>query len=62
MKAKNIDFLLAERGLTCAEIVARSGLSNKTLYSARQGAEIRPKTAGKIAKALDVPITEIIKD
>lgn len=40
----------------------RSVLSAGTLSRVRNGADVKPITAGRIAKALGVDVTEIIED
>ncbi len=57
---KKLEIALAKNCMSEADL--RSGTSPQTLLRIRQGMEVRPKTVGKIAKALNVPVTDIIED
>lgn len=62
MKINKEKYLLA-RAKACMgpkELVA-AGIPRGTLYSVFKG-EVRPETAGKIARALGVDVAEIIED
>lgn len=41
--------------------IINTGIPKGTLYRAVSGKEVRPETIGKIAKALNVDVTEIIE-
>lgn len=55
---EKLDLAKARACMGPREIVA-AGISRETLYRAERK-EIRPETAGRIAKALGVDVTEII--
>lgn len=57
----NLDLLQAERGLTCSELAKKAGMSRQNLSTVRTRGTCTPITAGKIAKALEVNVTEIIE-
>ena len=40
----------------------RNGTSPQTLLRIRRGMEVKPKTVGRIARALGVDVTDIIQD
>lgn len=57
---KKLEIHLAKNCMSEADL--RTGTSPQTLSRIRKGMEVRPKTIGKIAKALNVPVTDIIED
>ena len=50
---------MVKAGMPIAEVIAKSGVSSRTLYRAIRGVEVKRTTAGKIAKALDATIYEL---
>lgn len=54
--------LLATKDLTTLDLAKTSGLSRQTISCIKQGKRCREETAKKIAKALDVDVTEILED
>lgn len=54
-----LDVALARSCKSLADL--RSGTSPQTLQRIREGHEVMPKTAGRIAKALGVDVTEIVE-
>ncbi len=56
--ANKIDIILARQCKSLAEM--RSDTSPKTLRRIRNGEDVRPKTAGKVAKFLGVDVAEIM--
>ena len=54
------DSILARKCMNLTDL--RKDFSSTTLTSIRKGREIRPKTAGRIAKALGVDISEIVSE
>ncbi len=56
---KKIDLFLAKSCMSERDL--RNGTSPQILLRIRREMEIKPKTAGKIAKALGVDVTEIIE-
>lgn len=57
---KKLELCLARACMSESDL--RTGTSPQTLLKIRKGMEVKPKTAGKIALALGVDITDIIKD
>lgn len=57
---RKLDILLAERCMNRGNL--RNGTSPQTLKRASKGAELKPKTVGRIAKALGVSVTDILAD
>jgi DNA-binding XRE family transcriptional regulator len=49
-------------GLTVAMAAQRAGTSKNTFLSAEHGGDLRPPTASKIAKALNVQITDLLRE
>ena len=62
MKIDNhkLNLLLAERCMSITELRCK-GLSPQTLTRIRRGEAVKPKTAGKLAVGLGVPVVEIIQ-
>lgn len=54
--------LLAERCLTVKELAKQSGVTTMTLNKLKNGKCALPSTIGKIARALNVPVSELIKE
>lgn len=62
INAKRIETLLAERGMTKAEFAARCGISRQNVSTILRRGTAEPKTIGKLAAGLGVPVTDIIKE
>lgn len=62
MKIDNqkLDLMLARRCMSLRDL--QNGTSPQTLTRIRRGESIKPKTVGRIAKALDCDPTDIIQD
>lgn len=56
---KKLDLALAKRCMNLSDM--RAGSSPQTLKRIRRGEEVKPATAGRIARALGVDVSEIIK-
>ncbi len=54
-----LDILLARKCKSVSSL--RTGVSPQTLLKIRKGGNVNPATAGRIAKALGVDVTEIIE-
>lgn len=52
---------LARHNMTMGELAAAIGISRSRVYTIRNSKNITPKSAGLIAKALGVDVTEIIE-
>ena len=57
-----VELLMARRGLSKADIIQASGIAASTFTRAMNGDSVKPDTFGKIAKAFDVDVTDIIED
>lgn len=62
INAHKIKLLLAEMGMTRAELGERCGISRQSISTILTRGTCEPKTAGKLAKGLGVDIQEIIKE
>lgn len=52
--------LLASKGMNVSDLAEIYGCSRNWIYTMLNGATVRPATAGKLAKALGVDVTEIL--
>ena len=60
---KKLQVILAEKGLMLKDLYEKSGVTEITLRRIRKGESTpRPATIGRIAKALDVDVRDIIQD
>ena len=53
MKIPGCRYERERRGLSAAALAQRSGVAENTIRSAESGADVREKTAAKIARALE---------
>ena len=60
--ANKIKMFLAERGLTRAAYAELCGISRQNISTILTRGTCEPRTAGKLAKGLGVPVSEIIKE
>ena len=60
-KAK-LNYAMAEACLTTSELGEKTGLPRGTFLNAVVGKNVRPKTAGLIAKALGVKVEDLIEE
>lgn len=58
---RKIDTILAEQGITKAILSDRSGISRQNISIITKRGSCEPRTAGRLAIALGVPVAEIIK-
>ncbi|WP_413627127.1 helix-turn-helix transcriptional regulator [Fructilactobacillus vespulae] len=56
---ENIKRIAKEKDISLTEIAQAIGLSSNAIYRYNQGIEPRKETLDKIAKVLDVPISEL---
>ena len=56
-----VDIILAQRKQTVTELCEKVGFSRNRFYTVMNSKKISPKTAGKLAEALGVDVTEIIE-
>lgn len=58
-----LDLAMANKAYSAKELSRICGVSQVTITRVTKGTQdARPETIGKIAKALDVPVIEIIKE
>lgn len=58
---RKLDLLLARQCMSRRDLRDRNGASPQTLQRIGKGEDVKPKTAGRIARALGVDVTEIIE-
>lgn len=56
---RRLDLMLAQQCKTMADL--REGASPQTLRRIRRGDEVKPRTVGRIARALGVDVADIIE-
>lgn len=56
---EKVEYLLAERALTQAELAARCGVSRQSLSAILRRGTCEPRTAGRLAVGLGVPVRDI---
>ena len=61
LSKQKIDIVMANRCMTSNELQEKSTLPRGTCLKVICGKNVRPVTAGKIAKALDVQVQELIE-
>lgn len=62
LKIEKYNLLLASKCMTISELSTSSGISTVTLRKLYNGKAGRPQTIGKIARALNVPVEELIQN
>lgn len=55
------EIVLAESGLTMAELAERAGLSRQRIHTILNSKKATPQAVGKVARGLGVKVTEIIE-
>ena len=61
MNRNRYELALARSCMTPSELCEKAQMPRPSLYGAIQEKSIRPATLGKIARALDVDVTEIME-
>lgn len=61
LSRKKVDIILARRGVTVSTLCKNAGFSRNRFYTVMNSKKISPKTAGRVAGALGVDVTEIIE-
>lgn len=56
-----IELMLAERGMTQTSLAASCGISRQNISTIIRRGTCEPKTAGKLAAGLGVPVETLIK-
>ncbi len=59
---KKVILILAEQGMTKAALAERSGMARQNISMILGRGTCEPATAGKLAKGLGVPVSEILKE
>lgn len=62
LSKKKIQIHLAQVQLGTVDFLRMASISSNTLTRATRGENVTPKTAGKIARALGVDVTEIMEE
>lgn len=62
LKSQYIEALLAERGLTKKALAATCGISAQNVSTIIRRGTCSPVNAGKLARGLGVPVTDIIRE
>lgn len=57
-----IKLILAEMEMTRSDLAAKCGISRQNISTILTRGTCEPKTAGKLAKGLGVPLDEIVKE
>lgn len=63
MKAnrKKLELAMARACMNTADLVKKSAMPRPTVNSVIMGRDVRPATIGKIARALDADVTDILE-
>lgn len=62
INTQRIETMLAERGLSKSAYAANCGISRQNVSTIIRRGTCEPKTAGKLAACLGVPVADIIKE
>ena len=62
ISATKIETMLAERRMTKAALAESCGISRQNISTIIRRGTCEPKTAGKLAQGLGVPVTELIEE
>ncbi len=62
IKVQRIETMMAERGLTKKALAESCGISAQSVSTIIRRGTCEPKTAGKLAAGLGVPVADIIKE
>lgn len=57
-----VKLILAEQEMTRTELAERCGISRQNVSTILTRGTCEPKTAGKLAKGLGIPVAEIVKE
>lgn len=60
--AKKLELSQAKKGINTNQIILKSGLTEKTIQNMKNGKPCRPLSVHKLANALNVDVTEILKE
>lgn len=59
---KNLELAMARACMNTEDLTIASELPRPTINNAITGRGLRPKTVGKLARALNVPVEELIEE
>ena len=62
ISATRIETILAERGMTKATLADNCGVSRQAISTLIRRGTCEPRTAGKLATGLGVPLADILED
>lgn len=62
INAHKIKLILAEMDMTRTDLAAKCGISRQNISTILTRGTCAPKTAGRLAKGLGVPLTEIVEE
>lgn len=60
--ANKLELFQATKGINTNQLILKSGLTEKTIQNLKNGKPCRPLSVHKLAKALEVDVTEILKE
>ena len=61
ISAQRIDTILADRGMTKVALAESSGISRQNISTIIRRGTCEPRTAGKLASGLGVPLSDILE-
>ena len=61
LNREKVDIILARKGVTVSAVCKNAGFSRNRFYTVMNSKKISPMTAGRVAAALGVDVTEIIE-
>ena len=62
LDGRKINIELARNEMSVSQLSAETGINRASITAIRKGGQCKTQTAGKIARALGVDITEILAD
>lgn len=62
INAHKIKLILAEMDMTRTDLAAKCGISRQNISTILTRGTCAPKTAGRLAKGLGVPLAEIVEE
>lgn len=61
LNSEQIELLQAQTGMKSGSLARAAGISRNTLCTCKRTGSCNPVTAGKIANALGVPVSQIVR-
>lgn len=62
LNALRIETILAEQGITKSALACRCGISRQNISTILRRGTAEPKTAGRLAGGLGVPVADIVEE